>query len=72
VPPNAETSSRSPPGPRRVLRRADAEQLGTVYENLGSGSAPRRVGDHDVFSAGAAVFLLVGGALSAFLFRRVP
>jgi hypothetical protein len=26
----------------------------------------------DVFSAGAAAFLLVGGALSAFLFRRVP
>jgi Ca-activated chloride channel family protein len=53
---------------------ADAEQLRQVYEDLGS-----RLGEReelreitDVFSAGAMAFLLVGGALSAFLFRRVP
>jgi Ca-activated chloride channel homolog len=52
----------------------EAEELRQVYEELGS-----RLGEReelreitDVFSAGAAAFLLVGGALSAFLFRRVP
>jgi Ca-activated chloride channel homolog len=52
----------------------DAEGLAQVYEDLGS-----RLGEReelreitDVFAAGAAVLLLLGGGLSAFLFRRVP
>jgi Ca-activated chloride channel family protein len=52
----------------------DDEQLSVVYEELGS-----RLGEReelrevtDLFAGGAAVLLLVGGSLSAFLFRRVP
>lgn len=51
----------------------DDEGLRKVYEDLGS-----RLGEReelrevtDVFAAGAAVLLLFGGTLSAFLFRRV-
>ena len=45
-----------------------------MYENLGSRLGTREESREitDVFSAGAVAFLLVGGALSAFLFRRVP
>jgi Ca-activated chloride channel family protein len=52
----------------------DAEELQVVYEDLGSRLGTRRESREitDVFSAGAVAFLLVGGALSAFLFRRVP
>lgn len=52
----------------------DDEGLRSVYEELGS-----RLGERDVqreltdaVAGGAAVLLLLGGALSAFLFRRVP
>ena len=52
----------------------DTEQLRQVYEDLGS-----RLGERDevreitdAFAAGAVALLLLGGALSAFLFRRVP
>ena len=51
----------------------DDEGLRKVYEDLGS-----RLGEReelrevtDVFAAGAAVLLLFGGGISAFLFRRV-
>jgi len=52
----------------------DTEQLRQVYEDLGS-----RLGEReelreitDAFAAGAVVLLFMGGAFSAFLFRRVP
>ena len=52
----------------------DMEQLRQVYEDLGS-----RLGEReqlreitDAFAAGSVALLLLGGALSAFLFRRVP
>lgn len=52
----------------------DDERLRLVYEQLGS-----RLGEKeevrevtDYFAGGAALLLMIGGALSAFLFRRVP
>jgi Ca-activated chloride channel family protein len=52
----------------------DAEGLDRVYEELGSRLGTRKesreIGDY--FAGGAAAFLLVGGALSALWFRRVP
>ena len=52
----------------------DSEELGRVYEDLGS-----RLGERDesreitdIFAAAAAVLLLVAGTMSAVLFRRVP
>jgi Ca-activated chloride channel family protein len=77
--------TRVPPSPETLEQLAgttggefftalDDEGLRAVYEELGS-----RLGEReelrevtDVFAAGAAALLLVGGALSAFLFRRVP
>ena len=52
----------------------DDEGLTAVYEELGSRLGTREVSREitDVLAAGAAGLLLVGGALSAFLFRRVP
>mgnify|MGYP003441921275 FL=1 len=52
----------------------DDTELRVVYEELGS-----RLGEReelrevtDIFAGGAALLLLIGGSLSAFLFRRVP
>jgi Ca-activated chloride channel family protein len=75
VPPSPETLEQLAAGTGGEFFQAlDAEQLRQVYEDLGS-----RLGEReelreitDVFSAGAAALLLVGGALSAFFFRRVP
>jgi Ca-activated chloride channel family protein len=75
VPPSPETLELLAAGTGgEYFAAVDGEQLRVVYEQLGS-----RLGQKeelreltDVFSAGAAAFLLVGGALSAFLFRRVP
>ena len=52
----------------------DAEGLRLVYEDLGSRLGERKEQREitDIVAAGAAALLLVGGALSAFLFRRVP
>ena len=52
----------------------DEEQLSSVYEELGSrlGERAERREITDFFAGGAALLLLVGGSLSAFLFRRVP
>lgn len=76
---------RVPPSPETLERLAastggefflapDGEQLRQVYEDLGSRlgtrEEPREI--TDVFAAGAAALLLMGGALSALLFRRVP
>jgi Ca-activated chloride channel family protein len=50
------------------------DRLDQVYEDLGSRLGTRTESREitDWFAAGAAVLLLVGGTLSAFLFRRVP
>jgi Ca-activated chloride channel family protein len=76
---------RVPPDPRtlQMLSTAtggahftalDDEGLRQVYEELGSRLGERKELREitDVFAAGAAALLLFGGALSAFLFRRVP
>lgn len=75
VPPSAETLeaiSASTGG--ELFTALDDEGLVEVYEELGS-----RLGEReelreitDVFAAGGVALLLAGGALSAFLFRRVP
>jgi Ca-activated chloride channel homolog len=51
----------------------DAEGLQQVYEELGSRLGTREESREitDVFAAGAALLMFAGGALSAFLFRRV-
>lgn len=75
VPPSPETLEQLAAGTGgEFFAAADAEQLRQVYEDLGS-----RLGERDelreitdVFSGGAAALLLLGGAMSAFLFRRVP
>jgi len=50
------------------------DRLKKVYEDLGSRLGTRTESREitDWFAGGAATLLLVGGALSAFLFRRVP
>ena len=50
------------------------DRLRQVYEDLGSRLGTRTESREitDWFAAGAATLLLVGGVLSAFLFRRVP
>ena len=52
---------------------ADQQALSEVYEELGSrlGSRKEEREITDFFAGGAAAFLLVGGALSAFVVRRV-
>ena len=58
----------------QFFRARTSTELASVYKHLAT-----RVGHKtenreitDLFAAGAIVFLLVGGALSAFWFRRVP
>ncbi len=50
------------------------DRLRQVYQDLGTRLGTRTESREitDWFAAGAALLLLVGGALSAFLFRRVP
>jgi Ca-activated chloride channel family protein len=75
VPPNGDTLSRLAEATGgQFFTAVDDKRLRDVYERLGS-----RLGHHqesremtDVFAGGSAVLLLVGGALSAFWFRRVP
>jgi Ca-activated chloride channel family protein len=52
----------------------DLDRLRQVYGDLGSRLGTRTESREitDWFAAGAAALLLVGGALSAFLFKRVP
>ena len=74
VPPDPQTLEMLSTGTGGELFTApDVEQLRKVYEELGSrlGSReqPREI--TDVFAGGAALMLLVGGAMSALLFRRV-
>ncbi|MGH3078269.1 MAG: VWA domain-containing protein [Gaiellaceae bacterium] len=75
VPPSPETLELLAAGTGgEYFAAVDGEQLRVVYEQLGSrlGQKEELREITDVFSAGAVAFLLVGGALSAFLFRRVP
>lgn len=52
----------------------DEARLRQIYEALGSRLGHRRESREitDLFAGGSAAFLLFGGALSAFWFRRVP
>lgn len=76
---------RVPPSPEtlRLVARAtggqfftapDGTRLRQIYEKLGSRLGHRRESREitDLFAGGSAAFLLFGGALSAFWFRRVP
>ena len=75
VPPDPETLQALASGTGGEFFTAlDDEDLRVVYEELGS-----RLGEReelrevtDWFAGGAAALLMIGGALSAFLFQRVP
>jgi Ca-activated chloride channel family protein len=74
VPPSPQTLEQIAAGTGgEYFAAVDAEQLRAVYEQLGSrlGRMEEQREITDVFSGAAAAFLLVGGVLSAFLFRRV-
>jgi len=74
VPPSPQTLEQIAAGTGgEYFAAVDAEQLRAVYEQLGSrlGKMEEQREITDVFSGAAAAFLLVGGVLSAFLFRRV-
>jgi Ca-activated chloride channel family protein len=74
VPPAPETLEQIAAGTGgEYFAAVDAEQLRAVYEELGSrlGKIEEEREITDVFSGAAAAFLLLGGLLSAFLFRRV-
>ena len=74
VPPSPQTLEQIAAGTGgEYVAAVDAEQLRAVYEQLGSrlGKMEEQREITDVFSGAAAAFLLVGGVLSAFLFRRV-
>jgi len=74
VPPSPQTLEQIAAGTGgEYFAAVDAEQLRSVYEQLGSrlGRMEEQREITDVFSGAAAAFLLVGGVLSAFLFRRV-
>lgn len=75
VPPSPETLEQIATATGgEFFRAADPEQLRRVYEELGSRLGTKEVEREitDAFAAGAAALLVLGGALSAFLFRRVP
>jgi Ca-activated chloride channel family protein len=75
VPPNPETLEQLASATGGGFYTAlDDERLRAVYEELGSrlGEREERREVTDFFAGGAALLLLVGGSLSAFLFRRVP
>lgn len=74
VPPSPETLEQITAGTGGELYTAlDGEELGQVYEELGSRLGSRRELREitDVFAGGAAALLLLGGLLSGFLYRRV-
>lgn len=75
VPPSPETlQALSEATGGEFFIATDDERLREVYEELGSRLGEREESREvtDFFAAGAAALLLVGGALSAFLFQRIP
>ncbi len=75
VPPSPETLEElSAATGGEFFTATDDERLREVYDELGSRLGEREESREvtDFFAAGAAAFLLIGGALSAFLFQRVP
>ena len=73
VPPDAATLRRiAQESGGRFYAAPDSEKLSAVYKELGSrlGREPKREEVTSAFAAGGVVLLLVGGALSAFWFRR--
>ena len=75
VPPSPETlQALSEATGGEFFTATDDERLREVYEELGSRLGEREESREvtDFFAAGAAALLLVGGALSAFLFQRIP
>jgi Ca-activated chloride channel family protein len=75
VPPNPDTVrliARVTGG--RLFTALDDDRLRQIYERLGSRLGHRRESREitDFFAGGSAALLLVGGALSALWFRRVP
>ena len=58
----------------KFFRAPDEDRLSEIYEQLGSRLGKKKETREvtDVFAGGSALLLVVGGALSAFLFRRVP
>jgi Ca-activated chloride channel family protein len=58
----------------RTFTSPNNTQLQVVYKNLGSRLGSRKENREitNLFAGGSAAFLLFGGALSAFWFRRVP
>jgi Ca-activated chloride channel family protein len=75
VPPNPETLQQLAAATGGEFYTAlDDEQLSVVYEELGSRLGEREEEREvtDWFAGASALLLLIGGSLSAFLFRRVP
>jgi Ca-activated chloride channel family protein len=75
VPPSPETLQEiAETSGGEFFTATNAEELSAVYEDLGSQLGERTESREitDLFAAGATALLLVGGALSAFLYRRVP
>jgi Ca-activated chloride channel family protein len=75
VPPDVETLKRIAEASRgRAYAVEDAEKLSEVYERLGSQVATRREKREvtNSFAGGALALVLAGGALSLFLFGRLP
>jgi Ca-activated chloride channel family protein len=58
----------------KFFRALDSDRLSEIYEDLGSRLGKKKESREvtDVSAGGSALLLVVGGALSAFLFRRVP
>ena len=75
VPPRADILQQvSSTSGGEVFTASDDARLKQVYERLASRLGHRKESREmtDVFAGGSAALLLVGGALSAFWFRRVP
>jgi len=75
VPPSAETlSDIATISGGQAFTAVDDGGLAKVYEDLGSRLGTKRESREitDIFAAGAAILMLVGGIFSALYFRRVP